>query len=125
VNVLKSPDGFVSDALVKMKVKDNFEITADEGDGPVNALDKAIRKALEKFFPQISKLKLIDYKVRIVNPKEGSAAKIRVLTEFEYKDTTFITIGVSENIIDASFRALVDGFNYLLLKTKDKKGFEF
>ncbi|MEN2998155.1 MAG: citramalate synthase [Brevinematia bacterium] len=116
VNVVKSGDEFVNDALVKVKVGNNLEITADEGDGPVNALDKALRKALGKFFPNLDKLKLIDYKVRIINPKEGSAARIRVLTEFKYDTVTFTTIGVSENIINASFQAITDAFRYFFLK---------
>ncbi|MCX8029265.1 MAG: citramalate synthase [Brevinematales bacterium] len=116
VNVLKNGDNFINDALVKIRVKDNLEITADEGDGPVNALDRALRKGLVKFYPNINNLMLIDYKVRIINPKEGSAAKIRVLTEFKYDNTTFTTIGVSENIIDASFQAITDAFRYFLLK---------
>lgn len=116
VNVIKSGDNFVNDALVKIKVGNNLEITADEGDGPVNALDKALRKALVKFYPDIGKLMLIDYKVRIINPKEGSAARIRVLTEFRYDSITFTTIGVSENIINASFQAITDAFRYFFLK---------
>jgi len=120
VNVIKNQNDFVNDALVKVRVGNEIEITADEGDGPVNALDKALRKALAKFFPRISELKLVDYKVRIINPKEGSAAKIRVLTEFEYNHSTFMTIGVSENIIDASFQAIRDAFNYFLIKSAEK-----
>lgn len=116
VNVIKSGESFVNDALVKVKVGNDLEITADEGDGPVNALDKALRKALVKFYPNINDVILIDYKVRIVNPKEGSAAKIRVLTEFKYNNTTFTTIGVSENIINASFQAISDAFRYFLYK---------
>ena len=119
VNVIKNQNDFVNDALVKVRVGNEIEITADEGDGPVNALDKALRKALAKFFPRISELKLVDYKVRIINPKEGSAAKIRVLTEFEYNHSTFMTIGVSENIIDASFQAIRDAFNYFLIKSAE------
>lgn len=119
VNVVKNGNEFVNDALVKVRVNDTVEITADEGDGPVNALDKALRKALIKFYPNIEKLMLIDYKVRIINPKEGSAAKIRVLTEFRYDNTTFTTIGVSENIIDASFQAISDAFRFFLLKNKN------
>ncbi|MGC8963812.1 MAG: citramalate synthase [Brevinematia bacterium] len=118
VNVVKHDNEVVNDALVKVKVGDDIEITADEGDGPVNALDKALRKALSSFYPQLSNLELIDYKVRIINPKAGSAAKIRVFTEFKYDNMTFSTIGVSENIIEASFKAIVDAFRYLLIKTK-------
>lgn len=116
VNVVKIGESFVNDALVKVKVGDTLEITADEGDGPVNALDKSLRKALGKFYPNLDKLNLIDYKVRIINPMEGSAAKIRVLTEFKYENFTFTTIGVSENIINASFQAITDAFRYFFLK---------
>ncbi|MFN4245530.1 MAG: citramalate synthase [Brevinematia bacterium] len=117
VIVTKSDDEFVNYAIVKIKVNGTIEISADEGDGPVNALDKALRKALIKFFPDIEKVMLIDYKVRIINPKEGSAAKIRVLTEFKYENKTFTTIGVSENIIDASFKAISDAFKYFIIKS--------
>lgn len=118
VNVVKHNSEIVNDALVKVKVGSNIEITADEGDGPVNALDKALRKALVSFYPELSNLHLIDYKVRIINPKAGSAAKIRVLTEFKYGIMSFSTIGVSENIIEASFKAIVDAFRYLLLRLR-------
>jgi 2-isopropylmalate synthase len=90
-----------------------------EGDGPVNALDGALRKALESSFPQLRELHLIDYKVRIVNAKAGTAAKVRVIIESRDKSSTWGTVGVSENIIEASWLALVDSVEYKLQKQSD------
>ncbi|HAW50206.1 TPA: citramalate synthase, partial [bacterium] len=92
------------------------EYTVGEGDGPVNALDNAIRKALLKFHPILSDIRLTDYKVRIVNPREGTAAKVMVLIESSDKEKIWRTVGVSENIIDASAHALVDAIEYGLKK---------
>ncbi len=121
VNVVNYEGRLINDALIKVQVKDKVEITADEGDGPVNALDKALRKALRKFYPEIDKVKLFDYKVRIINPKEGSAAKIRVLTQFKDDKIEWATIGVSENIVEASFNAIRDSLTYFLMKSEDYK----
>ena len=90
--------------------------TVAEGDGPVNALDCALRKALVPFYPQIKDIELIDYKVRVLNGKDGTAAKVRVLIETCDKNTRerWSTIGVSENIIEASWHALIDSIDYYL-----------
>jgi len=117
VSVEKREDGkLISEATIKVKVKGKLEHTAAEGDGPVNALDNALRKALEKFYPQLKEMSLTDFKVRIVNPAAGTKAKTRVFIESGDKKDIWSTIGVSENIIEASWQALVDSIEYKLLK---------
>ena len=90
--------------------------TVGEGDGPVNALDAALRKSLENFYPSIRDMHLIDYKVRVVNAREGTAARVRVIIESRDKTNIWGTVGVSENIIEASWQALVDSVEYKLNK---------
>ena len=87
-----------------------------EGDGPVNALDAALRKSLERFYPNIKDIRLIDYKVRVVNAKAGTAARVRVIIESRDKTEVWGTVGCSENIIEASWQALVDSVEYKLQK---------
>jgi len=111
----------VSEATVRVSLEDFEEHTAALGNGPVNALDRALRKALMEFYPSIAEIKLIDYKVRIVNETAGTAAKVRVLIEFKDDRRKWATVGVHENIIEASWRALVDGFVYKLLKDEEEK----
>ena len=103
-----------SSALIKVKVGNEEEITAAEGDGPVNALDNALRKALARFYPIISEMKLTDYKVRVLDSTSATAAKVRVLIESTDGSEVWTTIGVSTDIIDASWRALVDSIEYKL-----------
>lgn len=105
-----------SEAIIKLRVKDETVHTAAEGDGPVNALDNALRKALAASFPQIEEMHLSDYKVRVLNGTEGTMAKVRVLIESANAQETWSTVGVSENIIEASWQALVDSIDYVLLK---------
>lgn len=107
-----------SEAIIKVKVKGIKEHTAAEGDGPVNALDNALRKALKDFYPALAKMKLSDFKVRVLDEKAGTAARVRVLIQSEDEKDTWSTIGVSENIIEASWQALVDSIEYKLLKDK-------
>ena len=106
------------EATVKIKVEEVQEYTVAEGDGPVNALDAALRKALRPFFPEIDAIKLEDYKVRIIGGQAGTAARTRVLIVSTDGPLTWGTVGVSDNIIEASWRALVDSFEYKLLKSK-------
>lgn len=106
----------ISEAVIKLKIKEEKVHIAAEGDGPVNALDNALRKALERFFPEIKEMKLIDYKVRVLNGNEGTAAKVRVLIETKNKKESWTTIGVSTNIIQASWKAMIDSIEYGLLK---------
>jgi 2-isopropylmalate synthase len=109
-----------SEATIKLRVGKEIEHTAAIGDGPVNALDSALRKALNKFYPGLSQMHLTDYKVRVLDEKEGTAAKVRVLIQSQDKNDSWWTMGVSENIIDASWQALVDSVEYKLLKDLKK-----
>ena len=110
-----------AEAVLKIEVNREIEHTAASGDGPVNALDNALRKALTRFYPEISKIKLIDYKVRVLNEKHGKAAKVRVIIQSGDGIETWSTVGVSENIIEASWQALCDSINYKLFKTEKEK----
>ena len=105
-----------SEAMIKLKVDSVREHTSSEGDGPVNALDNALRKALKGFYPAVSKMHLSDFKVRVLDAKEGTAAKVRVLIQSQDEHYSWTTVGVSENIIEASWQALVDSIEYKLLK---------
>ncbi|NTV89010.1 MAG: citramalate synthase, partial [Clostridiales bacterium] len=103
-----------SSAMIKVKVGDQEEITAAEGDGPVNALDNAVRKALVRFYPTIEEMKLTDYKVRVLDSTSATAAKVRVLIESTDGREVWTTIGVSTDIIEASWLALVDSIEFKL-----------
>jgi len=103
-----------SHAMIKIRVDDKTEITSAEGDGPVSALDNALRKALATIFPQIDDMHLVDFKVRVIDGMDGTDAKVRVLIESRDKNNIFSTIGVSEDIIEASWQALADSFQYKL-----------
>ncbi len=105
-----------SEAIIKLRIKDKLEHTAADGDGPVNALDNALRKALKDFYPTLAKMHLSDFKVRILNEKAGTAAVTRVIIQSQDEKDTWNTIGVSENIIEASWQALSDSIEYKLLK---------
>jgi len=114
--ILKYDSGIpVSEAIVKIKVNGHSEHHVAEGDGPVNALDGALRKALEPHFPAVRDIQLVDYRVRVVNPRAATAAKVRVVIESRDQNRHWGTIGVSENIIDATWKALVDSIEYKLL----------
>lgn len=117
VTVEKRASGeLVTEATVKLKVGDKTEHVVGEGDGPVNALDAALRKSLEGFYPNIKEIQLIDYKVRIVNSKAGTAARVRVIIQSKDQTSHWGTVGVSENIVEASWEALVDSVEYKLQK---------
>ena len=143
VSVRGNGTNSVCEATIKVRVKDEFSHTVAEGDGPVNALDGALRLALSKFFPQLDKLRLVDYKVRILDSaviratlgelqarggrtKEiaqqmreeafGTAARTRVLIQSTDGEKEWGTVGVSENIITASLQALADSMEYALMK---------
>ena len=106
----------LTEATVKLKVAGELRHEVAEGDGPVNALDAAMRKALNGTFPNLTSMRLVDYKVRVVNSEAGTAARIRVMIESADDDDLWGTIGVSENIIEASWMALVDAIEYKLYK---------
>jgi 2-isopropylmalate synthase len=101
-------------ATIKISVDGKDEITAAEGDGPVSALDNALRKALYQFYPELENMRLIDYKVRVIDGRAGTAARVRVLIESRDQDHIWSTIGVSEDIIEASWHALADSVQYKL-----------
>jgi 2-isopropylmalate synthase len=105
-----------AEATVHVDVDGIQENTSAQGNGPVNALDKALRKALERFFPQIKEVQLIDYKVRVLPSGAGTSSKVRVLIESTDGKRKWGTVGVSENIIQASWQALVDSLEYKLMK---------
>jgi len=112
----------VSVAVVKVRVGSQVVHTAAEGNGPVNALDNALRKALESFYPVLKGMRLTDYKVRVLDEKSGTGAKVRVLIESQDAEGSWSTVGVSENIIEASWQALVDSMEYALLKCRKQAG---
>lgn len=110
-----------SAAIIKIKVDGKTEMTAAEGNGPVNALDKALRKALEVFYPNLKSVSLIDFKVRVVDTKDATGAKVRVLIESTDGEEYWSTVGVSTDIIEASWLALVDSLEYKLLRDIEKQ----
>jgi 2-isopropylmalate synthase len=118
----RSDKKIASEAIIKLKVKGIKEHTAAEGDGPINALDNALRKALKDFYPALSKMHLSDFKVRVLDEKAGTAARVRVLIQSQDQTDTWSTIGVHENIIEASWQALVDSIEYKLLKDNTRDG---
>lgn len=110
-----------STAVIKVNVGGESEMTAAQGDGPVHALDSALKKALSVFYPAIKNLRLIDYKVRVLEPREATASKVRVLIESSDGNLVWSNIGVSSDIIEASWIALVDSIEYKLIIEKEKK----
>ena len=116
----KSADMPLSEATVMIRVGNETEHTAATGNGPVNALDTALRKALIQFYPNLSSMSLVDYKVRILTAGTGTAALTRVLIESKDDTDNWGTVGVAHNIIEASYMALMDSIEYKLLKDKEK-----
>ncbi|PIE61190.1 MAG: citramalate synthase [Desulfobacterales bacterium] len=103
-----------SHAMIKIRVGDKTEITSAEGDGPVSALDNALRKALSAVYPSVNDMHLVDFKVRVIDGSEGTDARVRVLIESRDTNNIFSTVGVSEDIIEASWQALADSFQHKL-----------
>ena len=120
INERREEEHPACEATIMVRVGGKTEHTAALGNGPVNALDNALRKSLEKFYPQLKETELIDYKVRVLSTGEGTASKVRVLVETGDKRNKWGTVGVSENIIEASWQALVDSVNYKLYKDERK-----
>jgi 2-isopropylmalate synthase len=115
----KKLDGsVVAGATVRLKVNGNDEMVSVEGHGPVEVLDKSLRSALRKFYPNLEHMHLADYKVRVLDTKDGTSARVRVLIESKDESDSWTTVGVHENVIEASWEALVDGIEYKLLKDK-------
>ncbi|UCH11746.1 MAG: citramalate synthase [Fidelibacterota bacterium] len=106
-----------AEAVLKVRVDGEIEHTVAEGVGPVNALDVALRKALVRFYPGIGGVKLVDYKVRVLDESRGTSAKVRVLVETSDGRDSWSTVGVSENIIEASWQAIRDSLNYFLYRS--------
>jgi len=111
-------DGIRAQATVKLRVGDEVMHTAAEGDGPVNALDRAVRKALLPHYPALAEVHLVDYKVRIVDEHLGTAARPRVIVESARGAERWSTVGCSENIIEASWLALCDALELALLRPR-------
>jgi 2-isopropylmalate synthase len=116
VSMRRDDGASVCQAVVKVRVGDDIEHTVADGDGPVNALDGALRAALVRFFPALNRVRLTDYKVRIVDTAVGTAATTRVLIQSTDGTREWGTVGVNENIIEASLQALVDSMEYALMK---------
>ena len=112
-------DGVITEATLKLKVDGQMAHTVAEGDGPVHALDNALRLALTRFYPELIQIKLTDFKVRVVNDKDGTAAKVRVLIDSMDERESWSTVGVSTNLIEASWEALCDSVEHGLLKRID------
>lgn len=112
---------FSAFAMVKVNVDGESKMVAAEGDGPVNALDKALRQALYSFYPELKKVHLIDYKVRVLDGKEASASKVRVLITSTDGDKDWTTVGVSTDIVEASLIALIDSIEIKLIKDIEEK----
>ena len=110
----------MSEATIMIEVNGNIEHTAALGNGPVNALDIALRKALQKFYPRIKEVELLDYKVRVISSRSGTESVVRVLIESGDKKDHWYTVGVSSNILEASWMALVDSMDYKLYKDSKK-----
>ncbi|GAI48454.1 unnamed protein product, partial [marine sediment metagenome] len=118
----KSLEETLSEAMIKVRVGNEVIHTAAEGNGPVNALDQALRKALLQFYPGLATVKLVDYKVRILEESTGTGSLVRVLIESSDGVAEWTTVGSSPNIIEASWLALSDGVEYWLLKQKASAG---
>ncbi len=120
VNVEADREGAATtEATVKLRVGDEIRHEVAEGDGPVNALDAALRKALAAAFPNLADMHLVDYKVRVINSEAATAAGVRVVIESRDEHDVWGTVGVSENIIEASWLALVDSIEYKLCKDEN------
>ncbi len=113
-------EGTLAEAMIKVKVGDEVMHTAAEGNGPVNALDQALRKALLQFYPSLATVKLVDYKVRILEESIGTESQVRVLIESSDGVNRWRTVGSSTNIIEASWLALADSLEYWLAKQGKK-----
>lgn len=111
----------LTEATIRLSVGGNEVHTASMGDGPVNALDKALRKALTRFYPSLEEMELVDYKVRVLSGEHGTGAQVRVLVESKDQKKQWGTVGVSVNIIEASWQALVDSINYKLMNDEKEK----
>ena len=117
----RGEDDPLTEAIVKILVNGQSEYCVADGDGPVNALDEALRRGLKRHYPAVNEMRLVDYKVRVINPREGTAAKVCVVIQSRDKEHHWGTVGVSENVIEASWLALVDSVEYKLLLEEDRR----
>jgi 2-isopropylmalate synthase len=117
-----APEDHVATAMIEVSVEEQSETTAEKGNGPVNALDKAARKALERFYPRLREMALTDYKVRVLDSSDATASRVRVLIESCDETDRWTTVGVSGDVIGASWVALTDSLEYKLLKDQFAKG---
>jgi 2-isopropylmalate synthase len=113
---IKKDEEMLSEAMVKVRIGEELFHTAAEGNGPVNALDDALRKALLQYYPSLKVVKLVDYKVRILEESTGTESQVRVLIESSDGNEEWTTVGSSTNIIEASWMALADSLEYWLTK---------
>ncbi|MCP5462705.1 MAG: citramalate synthase [bacterium] len=120
VIVERRDDKLISEATLKLNVQGEQRYTVAEGHGPVDAMDLALRKALRTFYPKIDEIELVDFKVRVLEGKTGTAAKVRVLIESKSGGAIWGTVGVSQNIVEACWEALADSYEYKLLKDESK-----
>jgi len=116
----RAPGQIISEATVKLRIGGQKMHTVSLGDGPVHAMDQALRKALRKFYPSLEEMHLSDFRVRVLDEKAGTAAKVRVLIQSQDKTSSWWTVGVSENIIEASWKALIDSIEYKFAKDEKK-----
>jgi len=114
--IQKSEENFIVKAKMKIKVNDKSYESEAIGDGPINALDGALRKVLEGIYPKLKSVKLTDYRVRVLDSKAGTAARVRVIIESSDEGRSWGTVGVSTNVVEASYLALVDSLEYKLIK---------
>lgn len=121
--IVESREGgpIVSEATVKMRIGDEDRHTVSMGDGPVHAMDQALRKSLSEFYPSLKEMHLCDFRVRVLDEKAGTAAKVRVLLQSQDKSDSWWTVGVSGNIIEASWLALKDSIEYKFVKDESRK----
>ncbi len=121
VVVHRTEDRTWAEATVRVRVDGTEEHTAAEGNGPVHALDQALRKALERFYPELRSIRLVDYKVRVLNAEAATAARVRVLIQTTDGQDQWETVGVSENVVEASWLALVDSLSYALWRSRGRR----
>jgi 2-isopropylmalate synthase len=103
-------------ASVTIRAQGSIHSATGQGHGPVHALDVCLRKCLAAVYPSIGKVRLVDYKVRVLEPKKGSAAKVRVLIEWSDHRRSWTTVGVSDNVVEASWRAMIDAIRLELMR---------
>jgi 2-isopropylmalate synthase len=109
-----------SNATVTLRAHDGVHSATAHGNGPVNALDLALRQCLSSLYPDIAKVRLTDYKVRVIDNKKGTAARVRVLVEWSDHKRSWATVGISENVIEASWFALVDALRLELMRLTEQ-----